>query len=69
MTAARDVIARGPKVVIVTSLVTLDAPTDEIRVLAVTAEAAWTVTTPLLAFPIPLNGAGDALAATVSGLF
>jgi pyridoxine kinase len=65
--AARDVIARGPKVVIVTSLSTLDAPTDEIRVLAVTAEAAWTVTTPLLEFPIPLNGAGDALAALFLG--
>jgi pyridoxine kinase len=65
--AARAVIAMGPKVVIVTSLVTADAKPDEIRVLAVTAESAWTVTTPLLAFPIPLNGAGDALAALFLG--
>ncbi len=65
--AARTVIAMGPKVVIVTSLVTADARPDEIRVLAVTAEAAWTVTTPLLAFPVPLNGAGDALAALFLG--
>jgi pyridoxine kinase len=65
--AARRVIARGPKVVIVTSLATPDAATDEIRVLAVTADAAWTVATPLLGFPVPLNGAGDALAALVLG--
>lgn len=65
--AARAVIAMGPKVAIVTSLVTADARADEIRVLAVTADSAWTVTTPLLAFPIPLNGAGDALAALFLG--
>lgn len=65
--AARDVITMGPKVVIVTSLVTAEAPSDEIRVLAVTPNAAWTVTTPLLSFPIPLNGAGDALSALFLG--
>ncbi len=65
--AARKVIALGPKAVIVTSLVTPDAPADEIRVLAVTPEAAWTVSTPLLSFPVPLNGAGDALAALFLG--
>ena len=65
--AARAVIAMGPKVVVVTSLVTADAKADEIRVLAVTPHAAWTVTTPLLAFPVPLNGAGDALAALFLG--
>ncbi len=65
--AARAVIAMGPKVVVVTSLVTPDAPADEIRVLAVTPDAAWTVTTPLLSFPIPLNGAGDALSALFLG--
>ncbi|SBW05399.1 Pyridoxamine kinase [uncultured Alphaproteobacteria bacterium] len=65
--AARAVIAMGPKVVVVTSLVTPDAPAEDIRVLAVTPEAAWTVTTPLLAFPTPLNGAGDALAALFLG--
>lgn len=65
--AARAVIALGPKVVVVTSLVTPEAPADEIRVLAVTPEAAWTVTTPLLDFPVPLNGAGDALAALFLG--
>jgi pyridoxine kinase len=65
--AARAVIARGPKVVVVTSLATPDAPADQIRVLAVTTDAAWTVTTPLLDFPIPLNGAGDALAALFLG--
>ncbi|WP_337997849.1 pyridoxal kinase PdxY [Oleispirillum naphthae] len=65
--AAREVLALGPETVIVTSLVTADAAAEDIRVLAVTAEGAWTVTTPLLDFPIPLNGAGDALAALFLG--
>lgn len=65
--AARAVTAMGPKVVIVTSLVTADTKPGEIRVLAVTAGQAWTVTTPLLDFPVPLNGAGDALAALFLG--
>jgi len=65
--AARAVLALGPKVVIVTSLITADAPAGDIRVLSVTADGAWTVTTPMLDFPIPLNGAGDALSALFLG--
>jgi len=65
--AARKVIAIGPKVVLVTSLVTKDGPENEIRVLAVTNDGAWTVSTPMLDFPIPLNGAGDMLSALFLG--
>jgi len=65
--AARKVIAIGPKVVLVTSLVTKDGPENEIRVLAVTKDGAWTVSTPMLDFPIPLNGAGDMLSALFLG--
>ncbi|MBN2753093.1 MAG: pyridoxal kinase PdxY [Rhodospirillaceae bacterium] len=65
--AAKSLLARGPKVVVVTSLTTAEANPADIRVLAVTADGAWTVTTPLLDFPIPLNGAGDTLSALFLG--
>ncbi len=65
--AARKAIAMGPKVVLVTSLVTDGMPENSIRVLAVTADQAWMVSTPLLTFPIPLNGAGDMLSALFLG--
>jgi len=65
--AARQVIAMGPKIVLITSLVTDDTSADAIRVLAVTADSAWIVATPMLDFPVPLNGAGDMLAALFLG--
>lgn len=55
--------AAGPKVVLITSL-RHEASTDKsIEMLAVTADGAWRVTTPLLPFPIAPNGTGDAVAA------
>lgn len=65
--AARTLIAAGPKVVLVTSLITEDTPDHLIRVLAVTASGAWSVSTPMLDFPVPLNGAGDMLSALFLG--
>jgi pyridoxine kinase len=62
--AARDVLARGPRLVVVTSL-ELDAA--RIGVLAVTKDAAWQVAVPRLRFPIAPNGAGDLLAALLAG--
>ena len=53
--------ARGPKVVVLTSLVRPDAPKDRIELLVSTAAGTWRVATPLL--PIAVNGAGDAVAA------
>ena len=53
--------ALGPKVVVLTSLVRLDAPKDRIELLVSTAAGTWRVATPLL--PIAVNGAGDAVAA------
>lgn len=63
--AARGLLALGPKIVLVTSLIHRDTEPGHIEMLLVTSEAAWRVATPFLPFdPLP-NGAGD----TVSALF
>jgi len=51
----------GPKVVMVTSLVTEETPGDSIDMMAVDAKGAWRVRTPKL--DVSVNGAGDAIAA------
>lgn len=59
--AADAVRALGPRLVLVTSLVRKDAAPGSIEMLAVSADGAWLVTTPML--PITVNGAGDATSA------
>ena len=59
----------GPRVVIVTSLVRVDAPQGSIETLAVTGEGAWLCRTPLLALDPPRNGTGDAIAALFFGQY
>lgn len=59
--AARAVLARGPRAVIVTSV----GDDQSVLCLAVTAQGAWAVRTPHLPFDPPVNGAGDTLAALV----
>jgi pyridoxine kinase len=61
LTAVKTLRARGPSVVLVTSLCREDAPNDEIEVLAVDSKSAYVVATPKL--PIVVNGAGDTTAA------
>ncbi|ADN75865.1 Pyridoxal kinase [Ferrimonas balearica DSM 9799] len=61
--AARELLARGPKVVLITSLLREDAPEDSIEMLAVTEQQAFLVRTPRLTFPTPMNGSGDATTA------
>jgi pyridoxine kinase len=56
-------LLKGPKLALVTSLVRADAPIDQIEMLAVTANSAWRVTTPLIGFPVMPNGTGDTVAA------
>src|SRR3984893_16283374 len=56
-----QVMAGGPRVVIVTSLRRRDADRDRIEMLAVDANGAFVVETPLL--PVSVNGAGDMTAA------
>jgi pyridoxine kinase len=60
--AAADAVRRlGPKVVLVTSLMTEETPSDSIDLLASDGDGAWRVRTPRL--EISVNGAGDAIAA------
>jgi pyridoxine kinase len=53
--------ARGPQVILVTSLGLADTPADAIDMLACEGEALWRIRTPKL--PIAVNGAGDLTAA------
>ncbi len=55
--------AKGPRVVLVTSLLREDTAPGTIEMLAATAEGAWLVLTPQLPMEPPPNGAGDAVAA------
>ena len=64
--AAVNLLTRGPKTVLVTSLAE-EAEGDEVAMLAVTAEGAWRVATPRL--PMTPNGAGDAVAALFLGFW
>lgn len=58
VTAARALLARGPRMIVVTSL----EMGDSMACATVTNDGAWLVTTPRLDFAQPLNGAGDLLA-------
>jgi pyridoxine kinase len=61
LAACQAVLARGPKIVLLTSLRRADGAADRIEMLAATKAGAWLVETPLL--PLAANGAGDAVAA------
>lgn len=61
--AAAALRTRGPRVVLVTSLVVEDSQADRIAMLVDTAEGSWRVSTPLIDFETPPNGAGDFTAA------
>jgi len=64
LAAARWLLARGPRVVVVTSLEVPDGPEPGgARCLVTDGEGAWVVATPWLGFTRPPNGAGDLLAA------
>lgn len=55
--------ARGPRLVLVTSLTRRDAAPDSIEMLADNTDGAWLVSTPRLPLDPPPNGSGDAVAA------
>jgi len=61
LAAADEVRARGPRDLLVTSVLVEDTPADSLDVVAVSDDGAWAVTTPLL--PITPNGCGDVTAA------
>lgn len=61
--AARRLCAKGPRLVLVTSLEREDGPADAVEMLLVSKEQAWLAETPRLSFPVNPNGAGDMTAA------
>ena len=61
LAAADAVRARGPRDVLVTSVLHDDVPAGSLDVVAVSDEGAWAITTPQL--PIAPNGCGDVTAA------
>ena len=64
MAAARTLVAgRDGAIALVTSLRRDDAPAGTIEMLAVAADAAWLVATPMIDFPVALNGTGDMVSA------
>jgi pyridoxine kinase len=63
LAAARVLIARGPRLVLVTSLKRAETPAGTIEMLAVTRDAAWLVGTPEFDLDPAPNGAGDLTAA------
>lgn len=65
LAAARGLIARGPRLVVVTGLWRTARGRARIGALAVDAEQAWHAEAPLVA--APANGAGDAFAAIFLG--
>ncbi len=67
LAAAQGLLARGPEIVLVTSLRHPESAYDEIGMLAVTTEAAYYVATPRLPLDPAPNGAGDSVAALFLG--
>ncbi len=55
--------ARGPRLVLVTSLTRREADADRIEMLVDATDGAWLVSTPRLALDPAPNGSGDAVAA------
>ena len=63
LTAARQLLAQGPDVVLVTSLTRENTESGSTQMLAVSDEEAWLIQTPLLTFPTVMSGSGDATSA------
>ncbi|WP_030484753.1 pyridoxal kinase PdxY [Nocardioides aequoreus] len=61
LAAVDEVRERGPRTVLVTSVLTDETPSDHVDLVAVDDAGAWTTRTPLL--PISPNGCGDVTAA------
>ena len=63
LAGCRVLLAKGPRLVLLTSLQREETPADSIEMLAVDREQAWLVATPRIDFPVAPNGTGDAVAA------
>lgn len=62
LAAARSLL-NGPRLALITSLRRADGPPDQVEMLAVTADMAWRVVTPLIGFDVMPNGTGDMVSA------
>ena len=60
---ARSLLAEGPDIVLVTSLITDDSKKDHIAMLAVNHSEAWLIKTPVYPINGVVSGSGDATAA------
>ena len=69
LAAARALSAKGPRIVVTTSLERPEAPDGTIEMLLTAGEAAWLVATPKLDFQVPPNGSGDATAALFTAFY
>lgn len=67
--AANALRARGPSIVVLTSLMRKDRPKRSIETMAVTPQGAWVVRTPLLTIDPPASGTGDVIAALFLGRY
>lgn len=65
LAAARSLL-KGPRLALITSLRRADAPDHQVEMVAVTHDAAWRISTPLIGFDIAPNGTGDMVAALFS---
>ncbi|MHA1564077.1 MAG: pyridoxal kinase PdxY [Alphaproteobacteria bacterium] len=66
--AARVLLDRGPKLILVTSVPGPDGPEPQISMLAITATEAWLVSTPYFEnLPATVKGTGDMVAALFLG--
>lgn len=63
LAATASLRARGPRLVLVTSLTRAEAPAGTIEMLLDAGDAAWLIATPRIDMDPPPNGAGDAVAA------
>ena len=63
LNSARSLLQEGPKVVLVTSLITEDWDDNQIAMLAVSHSEAWLVKTPVHNIKAIVSGSGDATAA------
>ena len=61
LAAAAELRARGPEVVLVTSVLVESTPAGSVQTACVTGDGAWLATTPLL--PLAAHGSGDLAAA------
>ncbi len=67
ITASRKLIAQGPKIVLLTSLILANDSDEFINMMVVDAKDAYLVKTPFL--PISVNGAGDLTAALFTAFY